>query len=228
MLKVGNKIVLQIILTSLQHWRVTPNHQFRTYYFVLFIQAILWLLWCYLPWTRCWRWCESTIKLNLCCLKLLYFPLLCSNLFILWTDGTLLQWIKKLSRFFWSCKKLNLKLSTFPLFQTKNILWPRCKRSIICPVSIHPFFCPACHDTVFQHINEDSQCQWTSVAMSGKTYSHSWKQALFKVYHWVYETRQDRNGYEYFSETSGGKNSWRNDFQLVKNKIQKQDLRVFF
>lgn len=137
MLKDGNKIVLQIILTSLQHWRVIPNHQFRTYYFVLFIQAILLLWWCYLPWTRCWRWCESTIKLNLCSLKLFYF--LCRiQTSILWTDGTLLQWIKKQSRFFWSYKKLNLKLSTFPLFQTKNILWPRCKRSIICPLCLHP------------------------------------------------------------------------------------------
>lgn len=105
---------------------------------MLFIQARLLLLWCYLPWTRCWRWCESTIKLNLCCLKLLYFPLLYSNLFILWTDGTLLRWIKKLSRFFWSYKRLNVKLFTFPLFQTKNILWPRCKRSIICPLCLHP------------------------------------------------------------------------------------------
>lgn len=109
MLKVGNKIVLQIILTSLPHWRVIPNHQFRTYYLVLFIQARLLLLWCYLPWTRCWRWCESTIKLNLCCLKLLYFQLLYSNLFILWTDGTLLRWIKKLSRFFWSYKETELQ-----------------------------------------------------------------------------------------------------------------------
>ena len=81
------------------------------------------------------------------------------------SDDTLLSRMKKLSRFFWCYKNLNLKLFTFFLFQTQNIPWPRCKISVLCPLCLQPpLFRPS--------------TSWHSIP------THPWRQSMPEDWRW--------------------------------------------